>query len=61
MKVNDYVMVKYEHTRSSPISAHTVHKVVEVYGDGSLLIQGFPEPLPATMFDKMVIGKLRAY
>ncbi|AIM51229.1 hypothetical protein phD2B_002 [Lelliottia phage phD2B] len=61
MKVNDYVMVKFNKSINAPVSAHKTHKVVEVFADGKLLLQGHPEPLDSSLFDKMKIGKVKAY
>ena len=61
IKVNDYVLVKFEYTRKTPVSANRTHKVVEIYPDNKMLLQGYPEPVQVWMFDKMRIGKVKAY
>lgn len=61
IKAGDYVMVKFEHGTNSPVSAHKTHKVLEIYADNTMLLQGYPEPLKVEMFAKMVIGKVKAY
>ena len=61
IKVGDHVMVKFYHSKISPVSAHKTHQVVEIYPDNTLLLRGFPESLPIDMFDKMVIGKVKGF
>lgn len=60
MKVNDYVLVKHEYKYQSPVSAHRTHKVIEVYPDKTMLLQGFSEPVKMCMFDKMRTGKVKS-